>query len=131
MSENIDYTKLINLINENQYKEALQELSSLEKKNINPFLLTTIKLFVQIEMKQRRSAKILVNKLLKTQPEHQLLKNISVYLNTVQSDDEKSFNPLNDFIESFIKYNQSEVSKLSEQQFNQLMNQILIKPYIK
>lgn len=130
MSENICYTKLINLINKNQYKEAFQELSLLKKNNANSFSLILIKLFIQIEMGKIHSAKILVNKLLKIQPEHQLLNNLSIYLNSISSEQELT-NPLNDFVTSFIRYNQSEISGMNEEQFNQLMDQILIKPYIK
>lgn len=131
MSESINYTKLINLINESQYKKAFQELSSLEKNNTGSFSLMLIRLFFQIEMGQLRSAKILVNRLMKIYPEHQLLQNVSIYLKTISSNDKKLPNPLSDFIASFVKYNQTELSKMDEQQFNQLMDQILIKPYIK
>lgn len=131
MPEYINYTKLINLINTSQYSEAFQELSSLEKKHVNSFPLMLIKLFCQIEMGKMRSSKILVNNLLKIYPEYQLLKNVSIYLKSPSSGEEKNRNPLNDFIVSFIHYNESELSKMNEQQFNQLMEQILIKPYIK
>jgi predicted Zn-dependent protease len=127
MSENIDCTKLINLIQKHQYDEAFQELSSLKKNNTNSFSLPLIKLFIQIETGQFPSAKKLINKLLKIQPEHQLLQSVSIYLKS----DKKTPNPLNDFIESFIQYNQSDLSKMNKEQFNQLMHQILIKPYIK
>lgn len=131
MSEKINYTKLINLINEHQYKEAFKVLSSMEKINPDSFSLILIKLFLQIEMEEIHSAKILVNKLLKIHPGHQLLQNVSIYLRTVSSGDKKMPNPLNDFIASFVQYNQSDLSKMDEKQFNQLMDQILIKPYIK
>lgn len=130
MEENINYAKLINLMNGKEYNNALKEISSLQKRSSSPFQLILIKLFCLIETEKIRSAKISVNKLLKDQPEHQLLQSVSTYLNNAHSMKNRT-NPLSEFTTAFLKFNQSEISKSDEKQFNKLLDQILVKPSIK
>lgn len=130
MMENSNYTKLINLMNGKEYNDALKEILVLQKRFSNTFQLILIKLFCLIETGKIRSAKIAVNKLLKDQPEHQLLQRVSTYLNNAHSA-KKPANPLDEFTTAFLKFNQSEISKSDEKQFNKLLEQILVKPFIK
>lgn len=130
MSENIDYTKLVNLIVDEQFDTVIQEILIYQKDNSDTFQLALLKLFCLIRTKKIHSARVELNKLLSLQPDHELLKLVSLHLDANRSEQE-STNPLEDFITAFIQYNQSGISKFDEKQLNALLNQIITKPYIK
>lgn len=130
MSENIDYTKLVNLIVDEQFDTVIQEILIYQKDNSDTFQLALLKLFCLIRTKKIHSARVELNKLLSLQPDHELLKLVSLHLDVNRSEQE-STNPLEDFITAFIQYNQSGISKFDEKQLNALLNQIITKPYIK
>lgn len=130
MSENIDYTKLVNLIVDEQFDTVIQEILIYQKDNSDTFQLALLKLFCLIRTKKIHSARVELNKLLSLQPDHELLKLVSLHLDANRSERE-STNPLEDFVTAFIQYNQSGISQFSEKQLNALLNQIITKPYIK
>lgn len=130
MSENIDYTKLVNLIVDEQFDTVIQEILIYQKDNSDTFQLALLKLFCLIRTKKIHSARVELNKLLSLQPDHELLKLVSLHLDANRSEQE-STNPLEDFITAFIQYNQSGISKFDEKQLDALLNQIITKPYIK
>lgn len=130
MSENIDYTKLVNLIVNEQFDTVIQEILIYQKNNSDTFQLALLKLFCLIRTKKIHSARVELNKLLSLQPDNELLKLVSLHLDANRSEQE-STNPLEDFITAFIQYNQSGISKFDEKQLNALLNQIITKPYIK
>lgn len=130
MANKINYTKLINLIKEEQFDQALNEIKELPKLPSNPIQLILITLYCQIETNKLEAAKSTLNKALKTYSQHQLLQTIDRHLEAVEPD-KKIENPLNEFIHSFAAYNQTDISQADEKQFNKFMEQILVKPYIK
>lgn len=128
MSEDINYTKLINLIQQKKYQSALIEVKQLLIPAPESIQLILLKLYCQIEAGKMRSAVIELNKALKKFPGHHLLQMTKEHIETIKSGG-KSKNPLIQFVETFAEY--FSTSFTDEDQFNKLMNQILLKPYIK
>lgn len=130
MTEDINYTKLINLIRDEKYGSALVEIKKLHQSPTESIQLTLSKLYCQIEAGKYRAARITVNTALEKHPGHHLLLAVEKHLDDLKIE-KKPANPLNDFMAAFIKYNHSELSHANEKKFNKLMDQILVKPYIK
>lgn len=126
MTENIDYTKLINLIKEKRYECALSEVKTASE-NTSVFL-ALFSIYCEIELKKYRSATISVNKALKTHPNHYLLHSVKEYLKNTNTQKE---NPLNQFVTASIDYSENASTFSNEKKLDKLLEQLLIKPYIK
>lgn len=123
MDSNTDFTKLIKLIEAKQFKGALDEIKALETSDLS---LKFIEIYCLIEAKQKREAKSKLKKLRKQLSENELLLKVQLFFNS-----KKDENPLNEFVAAFINFNQTELSKMNEQQLNKLLHQIIVKPTIK
>lgn len=131
MSEEINNNvKLSKLLEEKQYSEVLKEIkyTSDSLHSFNPLIL--VELYCKICINQLRSARILVNKELKKNPKHELLLAVDNHLTNLKMNNH-SMNPLTAFIQSFIEFNTNTIVHSSSTDFEKLMHQILVKPYIK
>ncbi len=129
MSKEVTYTKVVDLIQKKQFEAATTEIKRLKKDIPESIQLILLSIYCKIENNQLRSAMIVTSKTLKIKPDHQLLLKTKTHIEALKSG-KRTENPLAEFVDAFITYTHSKITD-DPHQFNQLMNQILIKPSIK
>lgn len=129
MSEETDYTKVIDLIHKKQFEAAGIEVERLRRNAPELIQLTLLSIYCKITCNKYRAATITVSKALKSFPDHQLLQETKAYLNAVKSAKNMK-NPLAEFVSALTAYTYSNIPT-DRNKFDLLMNQLLIKPYLK
>ncbi|MBC9813299.1 hypothetical protein H9Y05_12545 [Crocinitomicaceae bacterium CZZ-1] len=129
MSQETTYTKIMDLIHKKEFEAAIDEVEHLKKNSSESIQLILLSIYCKVECGRLRSAAITVSKALKRMPEHQLLGELKVYLSALKSGKNLP-NPLNEFVHAFTTYANSKIPT-DLHQFNLLMDQILVKPFIK
>jgi len=119
--------RLIDFMERNDFKNALEVLRRLiaQKKEETNFKL--LRIYCQIELNEllqaKRNTSLLINQ----------LENKDLVIDLKNKIDQKALNPnpLESFKQAYINYLKSDLSTLNETDFNKLIHQILVKPYIK